>query len=93
MTAGSSRPGGDGGSQKRIPRGGPTREQPQRWQGGLSGQQQHAQRPWGQAETWAGTNSSETTGCLDLVQVFQKKQMDKCPRGFQMHLIFFFFFF
>lgn len=45
---------------------------PQRWWGGLVGQRQHAQRPWGQAEAGAGTNSSDLTRRLDLVLIFQK---------------------
>lgn len=39
---------------------------------GLVGQWQHTQRPWGQAEAGAGTNSSDLTRRLDLVLIFQK---------------------
>ena len=54
-------------SEKAPPR------QPQRWWGGLVGQRQLMQRPWGRrAQAGAGTNSSDMTRRLDLVPIFQK---------------------
>lgn len=73
-------------SEKAPPR------QPQRWWGGLVGQQQLMQRPWGRAQAGAGTNSSDMTRRLDLVPIFQKTNGQMLLRVPDALNLFFFFF-
>ena len=72
-------------SEKAPPR------QPQRWWGGLVGQQQLMQRPWGRAQAGAGTNSSDMTRRLDLVPIFQKTNGQMLLRVPDALNLFFFF--